>query len=175
MRATRVLMALAGLACLWATTAAGRAEETRLGDLDQKFVKGATSGGKYEVKSSELAADRAGDDAAKKFAKHMIDDHTRANKELTDLLDKKKVAPPKDMREQDRANVEKLGKLKGTDFDREYWAQQLAAHKEAVALFEEEAKNGKDADLKAFAEKTLPTIREHLKMAQEHARSGADK
>jgi len=171
---TCVCAGLTGLALL-AVAATGRAEEGRLGDLDQKFVNGAASGGQYEVKSSELAADRAADEGTKKFAKHMIDDHSKANKELMSLLDKRKATPPKDMREQERANVDKLTKLKGADFDREYWMQQLAAHKEAVALFEEEAKNGKDADLKAFAEKTLPTIRDHLKMAQEHTRPDRSK
>ncbi len=164
MKGTYLLAAL-GVG-LWVGGFAFAQERAKEGSLDQKFIDAATSGGMFEVKSSELAQDHATNDAVKKFAKQMVNDHSKANKELTDLLSKKGVSAPK-MREQDQANIDKLSKLKGADFDRQYGTMQLAAHKEAVALFEEEAQHGKDADLKAFADKTLPTLREHLKHATE--------
>jgi putative membrane protein len=154
-----VLAALVGLGLVGPSAA----EQPRLGDLDRKFVDAAAAAGMAEVKAGEVAKDRATGDDVKKFADHMVTDHTKANKEFTELLGKKNVSAPKEMREQDRAAIDNLSKLKGAAFDREYVKQQLAAHKEAVALFEEESKNGKDADLRAFAEKTLPTLREHLK------------
>jgi len=40
-------------------------------------------------------------------------------------------------------------------------------HKAAVDLFNGEAKNGKNTEMKAFAQKTLPTIKEHYQMAQD--------
>jgi putative membrane protein len=153
-----LLAALVGLGLVGLSAA----EQPRLGDLDRKFVDAAAAG-MAEVKAGEVAKDRAMSDDVKKFAGHMVTDHTKANKEFTDLLGKKNISAPKEMREQDRAAIDSLSKLKGAAFDREYVKQQLAAHKEAVALFEEESKNGKDADLRAFAEKTLPTLREHLK------------
>jgi len=176
MKRTRVVAALAGVAALlWLAGLTVAQEDANLSQLDQKFVKGAAAGGMFEVKSSELARDRASGDAVKKFAQQMVDDHGKANKEFMALLSKKGLSAPKDMREQDRANVDTLSKLRGADFDREYGKMQVAAHKEAVALFEEEAKNGKDTDLKAFAEKTLPTLREHQKHALQHFGGAAPK
>jgi putative membrane protein len=159
MRLTCVLALVAGLGLVGVAAA----ENQRLGDLDQKFVNAAASAGMAEVKAGDLAKERAMNDAVKKFADGMGTDHTKANKEFTDLLGKKGISVPKDLREEDRTAIDTLSRLKGADFDREYLKQQLAAHKVAVALFEEEAKNGKDADLRAFAEKALPTLREHLK------------
>ncbi|MBI3653058.1 MAG: DUF4142 domain-containing protein [Acidobacteria bacterium] len=62
---------------------------------------------------------------------------------------------------------EKLAKLSGADFDREYMKYMVEDHVKDVAMFEKEAKTGKDADIKAFAEKTLPTLKEHLQMARD--------
>jgi putative membrane protein len=153
---------LAALAALGVVSVAA-AENPRLSDLDQKFVTVAASGGMMEVKAGDLAKERATNDAVKKFAEHMVTDHGKTNKEFTDMLGNKGIRVPRDMRDEDRTAIDNISKLKGAGFEREYLKQQLAAHKEAVALFEEESKNGKDADLRAFAEKTLPTLREHLK------------
>jgi putative membrane protein len=163
MKTTRVAAALAGVAACLALAGRAAAENPRLSELDRKFVQAAASGGAFEVKASDMAKERGGGEAVKRFAQHMIDDHGKANKEFMDLLKKDGIAMPTEMGEKERVNIDRLSKLEGADFDREYLKQQLAAHKGAVALFEEQAKDGKNADLKAFAEKTLPTLREHLK------------
>jgi putative membrane protein len=68
-----------------------------------------------------------------------------------------------------REAMDKLAKLSGADFDREYMRNQVKDHEKAVALFERQANSGSDADLKAFATKTLPTLREHHQMARDLA------
>jgi putative membrane protein len=60
-----------------------------------------------------------------------------------------------------------VSKLEGAVFDRAYVEDQIRDHEKTIALFEREAKTGKDAELKAFAEKTLPTLKEHLTMTQD--------
>jgi putative membrane protein len=73
----------------------------------------------------------------------------------------------------DHKKMDKMSKLSGAEFDREYMKHQVADHDKAVALFERQAKNGKDAELKAFAERTLPTLKEHQQMARDiHAKVG---
>ncbi len=183
MKQTRVWLTFVGVAALLAAVNVATAEDKGgKGGLDAKFVKGAASGGMFEVKSSELAGDRATSADVKKFAEHMVRDHGKANKELMDLCSKKGIEAPKEMQPQDKTAIEKLSSLQGAEFDRAFMKAQLAAHKEAVALFEEEAKNGKDQELRSWAEKTLPTLRDHLSMAMKHAgekpvetKSGKDK
>lgn len=140
--------------------------------MDVKFVQGATSGGLLEVKSSELALKKSTSPDVKKFAQRMIDDHTKAHKELLTVLKRKGIEPPQDLMPLHQTMLDRLTKASAGDFDKEYWVNQLAAHEEAVALFEAEAKAGQDVDLKAFAVKTLPTLKEHLKMVQEMAKGG---
>jgi putative membrane protein len=140
--------------------------------MDLKFVQGAASGGLLEVKSSELALKKSTSPDVKKFAQRMIDDHTKAHKELLAVVKRKGMEPPKDLMPLHQALLDRLTKAGAGDFDKEFWTSQLAAHEEAVALFEAEAKAGQDVDLKAFATKTLPTLKEHLRMVQDMAKGG---
>jgi putative membrane protein len=75
-----------------------------------------------------------------------------------------------------KANLDKLGGLSGTDFDSNYAAMQVKAHEDAIALFEDYAKSGDNTDLKQWAQKTLPTLKEHLdhakKLASNQKRAG---
>jgi len=119
------------------------------------------------VNLSRIALKRASDAGVKKFAQHMIDDHEKANKELIKLADQKKFKVSATMDAEHQALSTKLLKLSGSEFDREYMKGQVKDHKDTVALFEKESKNGSDADLKKWADKTLPTLRKHLKMAQD--------
>lgn len=138
-----------------------------LGKMDQAFVTKASGAGMYEVEISKLAADKASDPAIKEFAQMMVTDHTKANDELKQLAESKnaQVAPgvPKDK----QAIIDKMSKLDGAKFDKAYHAQVgLKDHKADIALFNKEAKSGTDADLKAWADKTLPTLKTHLEHAQ---------
>jgi len=160
---TMLLSLALGAACL----SLALAQEPRKGDVDATFVFKASAGGLAEVNLSALAVKRASDPAVKRFAQTMVDDHTKANKELLDLANKTglRAAPRMDAEHQKLA--ETLGGLSGPAFDREFMTAQVKDHKETIALFEKEAKGGKNEDLKAWAEKTLPTLRHHLKMAEE--------
>jgi len=134
---------------------------------DQEFVTKASAAGLAEVNAGLLAAKNASDAGVKKFAQQMVDDHSKANKELLALADRLRLrAASKEDADHERMAA-KLLKLSGAEFDREYMAGQVKDHDEAVALFEKQAKGGSDKDLKAWAEKTLPTIKHHHKMAKE--------
>jgi len=161
-------------ACLVLT--AGAADETGKAESDQQFVMKASPAGLGEGNLGGIAAKQAGDPAVKEFGQHMVKDHTKANAELIRLADKKKLKVAAEMDEKHKMLGDKLLKLSGAKFDREYMHSQVKDHKEAVSLFEKESKEGKDADLKQWAKKTLPTLREHFKMAKEiHGKMKGDK
>src|SRR5262245_37479317 len=162
----RALLAAALVAGLAVAGAVVLAQDAPRDNPDMDFVIKATSGGELEIKASRVALAKASSEAVKKFAQRMIDDHTRAARELMDVASRKGFRPVPAMTEKHLDVFVRLGKeLK--DFDAQYAASQVESHEEAVALFEKQAKEGKDADLKAFAEKTLPTLKEHLKLAQD--------
>ena len=100
----------------------------------------------------------------------MIDDHTKADDKLKDVASKDNlISLPTDMDAKDKATYNRLSKLTGPAFDRAYMKDMVADHKTDVAEFQKEATNGKNSDLKGFAADTLPTLQEHLKMAQDTA------
>ena len=96
----------------------------------------------------------------------MVADHSKTNDELKQIATNKNMAVPSEPDPAHKAAASKLQAKAGTAFNESFKAQMVADHKATIALFEKEAKSGADADLKAFAAKTLPALQEHLKMAQ---------
>ncbi|HEY2992284.1 MAG TPA: DUF4142 domain-containing protein [Methylomirabilota bacterium] len=134
---------------------------------DRKFVMEAARGGLAEVELGKLAAEKGSADAVKQFGKRMADDHAKAAAELKDFADKKGVTLPTDLDPKHKQLRDRLAKLAGADFDRAYANEMVKDHKKDVADFKREAKGAKDPDLKAWVGKTLPTLEDHLKAAQD--------
>jgi putative membrane protein len=133
---------------------------------DAAFMRQAAIDGMAEVEHGRLAAQNAESADVKEFGQRMVDDHSKANDELKDLASKKNVTLPTELDPKHKAMQDKLTKMKGAAFDKAYMAHMVTAHQQAVQLFEKESKGGKDPDAKSWAEKTLPTLQEHLKMAR---------
>jgi putative membrane protein len=95
----------------------------------------------------------------------MVGDHTKANAELKTLASTKRITLPAELDQKHQAMQDRLAKMKGGEFDRAYMQHMVAAHTEAVRLFEQESKSGKDAETRVWAAKTLPVVQEHLKLA----------
>jgi putative membrane protein len=142
---------------------AGAQHKKSAGHTDQTFVHMASSGGLAEVQLGQLAAERAASPDVKQFGQRMVTDHTKANQELAEIARNKNMPVATDLDPKHQAMEDKLAKLQGAAFDREYLMGQVADHEQAVALFKNQVKEGKDADLKTFASKTLPTLQDHLK------------
>ncbi|HEX4591573.1 MAG TPA: DUF4142 domain-containing protein [Gemmataceae bacterium] len=146
---------------------------------DKMFVEKAAIGGMFEVKSSQLAQQMAGSTAVKQFAARMITDHTKANQELMGLARQKgwRVPTGLDQKHQEMLTQLQRGEGGGSGvasdrFDRAYIDIQVRAHDKTVALFEKAAQQSQDADLKAWAAKTLPTLKEHQEMARQLSARG---
>jgi putative membrane protein len=88
------------------------------------------------------------------------------NKELRKITTKQGITITEKLDPKHQELLNDLTKLKEVAFDKAYAKDMVAGHEKAVELFENEAKHGGDADVKAWAEKCLPTLREHLTLAQ---------
>ena len=131
---------------------------------DLAFMNDAAPGGMAEVELGKMAASKAQNAEIKAFGQKMIEDHSKAGEELKQLAAQKKVMLPPDVLPAHKQLMEKLSKLSGADFDKEYVAAMVEAHEKDVAAFENVSKTAADADVKAFATKTLPTLKMHLEM-----------
>jgi putative membrane protein len=149
------------------TRNAETSKDDKIARGDRKFVEEAAGSGMFEVQVGQLASTKATDPNVKSFAGMLVDHHTKANDELTKLANAKGVelpaAPPRAMRQ----DVEKLGKKTGKEFDQDFLREVgIKAHEKDIKLFEKASKDLKDAELKAFAAKTLPVLQEHLAQAK---------
>jgi len=150
---------------------------------DEKFVKDAAKGGMMEVHMGKLGVQKAQNAEVKQYAQRLIDDHTKANAELKQLAAQKGITLPDDKvasadsertkvreseatTESEHGSMTKLHNLSGTEFDREFVRMAVTDHEKDVKEFERAAQKSDDPDLKAWAQKTAPTLREHLQQAK---------
>jgi putative membrane protein len=152
------------------------ADEPRKGDKsgderfsDKMFVEKAAVGGMFEVKSSQLAQQMATDPNIKTFAARMVADHTKAHQELMALARQKGWQVPTMLDQKHRDMLDHLSKAQSGQFDKLYVDLQVKAHYKTVAMFEKAAENCQDADLRAWATKTLPTLKEHQQIVKRMA------
>ena len=144
----------------------------KLDRKDRKFIESAAEGGMSEVQMGQLAQGKATDPNVKSFAGMLVDQHTASNNELTKLANEKGVELPAAPKHSQRRDIEKMGKKSGSTFDRDYVRYEVKDHKKDIKEFEKAARDAKDPDVKAWAEKTLPTLREHLAAAEKLPESG---
>jgi putative membrane protein len=134
-----------------------------------KFATNAVQGGMAEVEMGRLATQRAAEAAVREFGARMVADHSRTNTELKSIAGQKGIQLPTDLNSEQKSEVEKLSKMSGAEFDKEYMSAMLKDHETDVKDFDTQSKEGNDPEIKAFAGKTLPTLQQHLQMAQQAA------
>lgn len=136
---------------------------------EQDFMTKAAMGGMLEVQLGQLAVQNAANPEVKQFGQRMVDDHSKAGDELKSLATTKNVVLPAELGPKEKAMLDHFAKLSGADFDREYMKDMVKDHDKDVGVFEKEARSAKDPDVKAWAEQTLPTLKEHQTMAHDIA------
>lgn len=135
--------------------------DTNLKHSDRAFFEKAAKAGTKEVEVSQGTLDHLMNPQVKSFAQMMVSDHSAANAELMALAAKKGVTLPTK-----ETKYETKWAKKTKDVDEDYMKEMVDDHEEAVKLFEKAAKS-EDAEIAAFAQKTLPTLQHHLTMARD--------
>src|SRR5438876_7274594 len=145
------------------TTSPGTTTIVKMSQKDVNFIQKAAGGGQQEVENGKMAEKQGKSADVKRIGARMVADHTKANKELTDLANRKGV-------KFDTRGV-RAQNIGSADFDRQYLKLLETDHKNDVAEFQKEAKSGDDRDVKAWAAKTLPMIQGHLAMVENAERT----
>ena len=136
------------------------------GAYDRQFLSKAADAGSTEIAASKVAQNKSSNEEVKKFADAMVSGHTTVAEELKQLASSKQIEVSDQPAAKHKAQIDKLGRLEGPQFDKEYAASiGVAAHKDAVKLFTDASQKASDPDIKAFAAKTLPALQHHLEMA----------
>ncbi|WP_225775061.1 DUF4142 domain-containing protein [Pseudomonas sp. Marseille-Q5115] len=140
----------------------------------EDFVDDASAKGIAEIEAGKLAEQKSQSADVKTFAQMMIKDHTAANEKLKGIATAKKLEVASDAELMDKAKKMILD-IREESFDKSYANNQVKAHEQTIEIFQKEANEGKDPELKAFAKETLPKLEAHLKAAKElAAKHGGD-
>lgn len=132
-----------------------------MGNDTKDFFETAASANRLEIETGRLAVQRATDPKLKAYGQKMIDDHTKATEELQALATRKGVTLPSGMLRRHQMMYDNLRDERGEAFNDEYRDLIVMSHKESVSLFDQTAREGKDPDVKAFAQKMLPKLQQH--------------
>ncbi|WP_044501403.1 DUF4142 domain-containing protein [Pseudomonas saudimassiliensis] len=131
----------------------------------EEFLEEASAKGVAEIETARLALEQATSEKVKEFANMMIKDHAAANEKMAELAASKNLEISDEATLMDKAKAMILDARDGESFDAAYANNQVVAHEQTIELFERAARS-EDAEIAAFAKKTLPKLKEHLKGAQ---------
>ncbi len=147
---------------------ATQSDRTRISAVDRNFIIRAAQMNLAEVQLSELALQRStrASREVRQFAEQMVNDHTGATARLSQVALQKNVILPIELDAQHRVIRNRLSKLSGEEFDRAYLNAMDKDHLASVELFQNQARQGEDPDVRAFARNTLPALRGHLRMVR---------
>jgi len=141
---------------------------------DDAFVTNAAIGGMYEVEAGRIAAERSSNAGVKALGQRMVTDHGKANDELKPIAAALNLAVPAALDQRHQGLIDNLRGATDQDFDRVYLQQQEAAHNETNALLTAFSQSPGNAELKAWAAKTLPVIHAHQEAVDRLDEADAD-
>ena len=162
MRKTILGAAMIGVLGLYAAHASAA-----LSAADKTFVDEAASGGQMEVQLGQLAQQKASSPKVKQFGQRMVEDHTKADEDLKAIAARENLTLPTQPEKSDQKTEQRLQQVTGAAFDRTYAEDMVQDHEKDVAAFRKEAQSGQDPAVKGFAQKYLPVLEQHLRLAKE--------
>jgi putative membrane protein len=139
---------------------------SQLSSADLKFIKEAAAGGMAEVKMGYLGSQNGTSAQVKSLAQKLVTDHTAANKELEQLVARKGATLPTEVDAKHQKDLDALAKLNGAEFDKAFLHHAVTDHQKDIKKFQTEADKANDQDIRAFAQKQLPILQQHLQMAK---------
>ena len=148
------------------TASAATAMPATVSKADADFVVNTANAGMTEIKAGQIAESSGTAKDVKEYGAMMVKDHSAAADKLKEIADAKHITLPADLSNDSQQAITDLSKKSGKDFDKNYLDMMVSDHKKVISAFEDETKNGSDADIRAFAESTLHTLRKHLDEAQ---------
>src|SRR5262245_55903161 len=130
----------------------------------QAFLKKAMEGNLTEIEMGKLAQQKGQSDGVRSFGKQLEQDHAAANEKAAAVAKEMGMSPPTEPNKKQKAEYDRLSKLSGDKFDRQFVKHMVADHKKDIKEFQQEAKKNDAAS--GYAKDALPTLEKHLQAAQ---------
>ena len=132
---------------------------------DKDFAVKAAQGGMAEVQMGNLAQQNASSDPVKALGRRLVEDHTKLNTDLREIAGREGIVLPTEVSSKLRGEIDRLAKLSGAEFDREFLNEAVSDHRADLDEFQKEAASGSNKAIRDFAAGSQPTLQSHLNMA----------
>jgi putative membrane protein len=141
-------------------------ETTAAADHATQFLTDVIQTNNAEIKFGQAAQDMGSTQAVRDFGKMLVDDHTKANDQASQIAKAMNVAVPTGVKPEDMQEFNMATSMKGADFDKDFASAMVKGHQKAIDMFQQEADSGDPVQVTDFAKQTLPTLKKHLETAQ---------
>lgn len=142
--------------------------DAQLNAAERSFITEAAGTGLYEVEGGQMAATKATQPALRAFAGQLVTQHRAAYAELQTLATANGITLPTRAEADWRGKLDRLARLSGVAFDREFvQTLGIADHEAAIAKFTAAGREARDPLLRAWIEKTLPSLQRQLQDARQ--------
>lgn len=131
---------------------------------DKKFLSAAADSGLAQFALAKLALEKSARPDLKMYTHQVMSDYQKANQDLQQLTEQKKLPFPSEVTLKDKAEKARLELLSGDQFDDVYITAAINRGVEDMKTYRNESAEGMDSDVRQFASKNLPIVREHLAM-----------
>jgi putative membrane protein len=128
---------------------------------ERKFVEKATSDNLADIELGRLALEKSQSPEVKNYAQMLVDDHKKSLDKLKTIANDQKFPVPTSATTRAQADYDRLAKLDGADFDREFKKLMDKRHDEALQTFQKASNEVQNPDLKSYINQTLPMMKEH--------------
>lgn len=145
------------------------AEQKMQNSTDRSFISSAAEANLAEIDIAKMVGQKSTDPAVKDFANRMVTDHTQASQKLTSVAEMNGVKLPTEPSATERNQKGELEKLSGAQLNDAYLRDELQGHKETISAFESEIEHGRNQEAKNYAEQTLPTLQDHIRIGEDIA------
>jgi predicted outer membrane protein len=148
-----------------------KVKEMRSPADSKQFAMKAAEGGMLEVKLAQLAQQKSQSQEVKQLAQKIEQDHTQANQQLMQVAKQKNIDLPTDLKGENQETYQAFQQLEGKDFDNAFLLHNVKDHLKDIMMFQKEAQNGTDQDIKQWATMTLPKLQQHAQHIRTVAQS----
>lgn len=163
------LMVIPGVAQSSSSSGQQSQQGAQSSSSDQNFIKKAAQDNLAEIQLAQLVQQKANDNNIKQMAQRVMSDHQQNQQQLQQIAQQQNVTLPTQPDAEHQRKYDKLSKLNGQQFDKTFVREQVKDHQKDVAMFQHESQNATDPAVKQYASQTLPTLQQHLQMAESSA------
>lgn len=144
-----------------------------INDFDKQFAADAFAGNLAEVAVGELAKQKTRNEQVRRYGDRLTADHRAANEKLAPIASKYQIQLPGGPDSEAQATHDRLATLSGVQFDREFVQEAISDHEKDIDKYTKAISQLQNPELRAYANQTVPTLRQHLQLAQQIARAQA--